>query len=96
MSTAPDLMPRDPVALERWRQQLLRTKQLAEEWQVSEDFLQRLRTAGGGPPFRKIGRTVAYMRGDAYDWLETQKFQSTASYREFQEANKAAASGEGP
>lgn len=83
----PAQQPTDPVALERWRAEVLKPQQLALEWQVSPDLLQRLRSTGDGPPFFKIGSRVCYQRGQATDWLNAQKFNSTAAYHQV-EASK--------
>lgn len=91
-NTPVPVKPVDPIALERWRAEVLKPKQLAAEWQVSVDLLQRMRTTGDTPPFFKIGARVFYQRGTAYDWLEQQKFNSTAAYREVEAAKAQAGS----
>lgn len=81
MTTTAPQPPMDPLVHAQWRLEVLTPAQVAAEWGMSEDWLQRMRTSGDGPPFRKMGRTVKYVRGDMIDWLESQKFKSTAAYR---------------
>jgi excisionase family DNA binding protein len=45
---------------------------------LSEAFLNRLRSVGGGSPFYKVGTRVLYNRSDLDHWLASRKRVSTA------------------
>jgi excisionase family DNA binding protein len=45
---------------------------------LSEAFLNRLRSVGGGCPFYKVGTRVLYNRADLDCWLASRKRASTA------------------
>ena len=57
---------------------LLNTAQLAERFNLSASYLNKLRLAGGGPRFVKIGRRVAYDIVDLLEWVEALKCVSTS------------------
>ena len=40
--------------------------------------LEKLRTLGGGPRFRKLGRRVMYTRADLDAWADTRACESTS------------------
>jgi excisionase family DNA binding protein len=50
--------------------QLLKPKAAAEFLNLGESTLAKLRTSGGGPPFRKLGRSVRYSRDDLQAWAD--------------------------
>lgn len=50
---------------------LLNQKQVAEMIGFSESWLERMRWAGGGIPYVKIGRTVRYSESDVNTWVES-------------------------
>lgn len=56
----------------------LPTKETADWLHVSPRTLERMRQAGTGPKFRKVGRRIIYAEADVLDWLEAQTFSSTA------------------
>ena len=58
---------------------LLNVTEAAERLSVSASYLNKLRGAGGGPPFVKIGARVAYDPADLGSWLEAQKRTSTGA-----------------
>lgn len=62
--------------------QLLRERAAAELLSVSHRTLQRWRVTGDGPPFRKIGRRIAYHVGDLEVWINQRKHTSTTEYLE--------------
>ena len=68
-------MPRLPDA---WTGENFRPAQLAELLQVSQQWLDALRTYGGGPKFMKLGRSIVYRRQDIQAWLETRTVETTA------------------
>ncbi|WP_035273533.1 helix-turn-helix transcriptional regulator [Desulfogranum japonicum] len=39
---------------------------------VSEAMMRKMRSDGSGPPYKKIGRKVIYLRKDLQRWLENQ------------------------
>lgn len=47
---------------------LLTTKDLAARWQVHVGHLANLRSAGGGPPYVKLGGSVRYREEDVSAW----------------------------
>ncbi|WP_422385478.1 helix-turn-helix transcriptional regulator [Oceanicaulis alexandrii] len=57
---------------------LLNTAQVAERFNLSASYLNKLRLTGGGPRFVKIGRRVAYDIVDLLEWIEAQKRVSTS------------------
>ncbi|WP_316205925.1 DNA-binding protein [Bradyrhizobium sp. SZCCHNR3058] len=60
---------------------LLTTKQMAEWFGVSTQWLEIGRSKNYGPPFRKIGRkTVRYHVGEVKAWLDARSHHSTAEY----------------
>lgn len=59
---------------------LLTTEETSDYLQVSTKTLERMRTSGSGPKFKKIGRRVVYSTNDIEDWLKIQTFQSTAQF----------------
>lgn len=56
---------------------LLTVEEAAARLSVSKSHLNKLRIAGGGPPFVKIGARVAYDQADLATWLDGQKRQDT-------------------
>ena len=55
---------------------MLSTKQMALKYGVSPRTLERLRVAGGGPSFIKLGKQVRYP--DDSDWVRAQLRNSTS------------------
>ena len=55
----------------------LNTKDAAEHCGVSQSYLIKLRTEGGGPHYFKLGARVVYDVDDLDSWLETKKRAST-------------------
>ena len=49
---------------------------------LSSSMLEKLRTAGGGPRFMKVGRRVVYDSADLDQWIESKKQASTADLPE--------------
>jgi predicted DNA-binding transcriptional regulator AlpA len=50
--------------------QLLKPKAAAEFLSLGQSTLAKLRATGGGPPFRKLGRSVRYSREDLQSWAD--------------------------
>ena len=47
----------------------------------TESTLERDRWAGGGIPFRRIGRSVRYQKRDILDWLSQHPLQTSTTKR---------------
>lgn len=46
---------------------------------ISISLLQQWRCQGGGPKFKKVGRTILYQKKDVLDYFK-QKYESTSQY----------------
>jgi len=57
---------------------MLRTPQAAEHLGVSTATLCKWRVFGGGPRYKKLGRTVVYDPIDLRDWLDARSRGSTS------------------
>jgi len=57
---------------------MLRVGEAARFTSLSVSFLNKLRCAGGGPPFIKIGRAVLYDPVDLSAWLAQRRRFSTS------------------
>lgn len=57
---------------------MLRVGEAARFTSLSVSFLNKLRCAGGGPPFIKIGRAVLYDPADLSSWLAARRRCSTS------------------
>ena len=55
-------------------------EEVAVNYGISLSRLQQWRTQGGGPKFKKIGRTIFYAKADLVDYF-SQKYESTAQYK---------------
>ena len=49
---------------------LLNEKEAARFLSMSYRTLQSLRSAGEGPPYLKLGRSIRYRRSDLMSWIE--------------------------
>ena len=62
----------------------IRVEEAAEYLGIAVDTLNQMRSRGDGPRFIKIGgktgRIVLYDTGDLDDWLESNKYRSTAEF----------------
>jgi|DewCreStandDraft_4_1066084.scaffolds.fasta_scaffold109445_2 predicted DNA-binding transcriptional regulator AlpA len=56
----------------------VRTPELAELTGTSKRFWEKLRLAGGGPPYCRFGGIVAYDLNDVLLWLDQRKRTSTS------------------
>ena len=68
-------MPHEPVFLPP---RFLRTKEAAEFLSLSARTLEKHRTYGTGPTYRKIGGRVVYAMADLQDWAERGRRASTS------------------
>jgi hypothetical protein len=60
---------------------LLTTRELAQWFGVSQQWLEIGRHKGYGPPFRKLApHQIRYVRGDARKWLDKRTYSCTAEY----------------
>jgi len=60
---------------------LLKPCEAARLLSVSEIWLKKLRLAGGGPRFVRLGvRLIRYKRSDLTEWVEARRFNNTAQY----------------
>jgi len=71
----PDAAPALPVA---HPQRYLTNDEAAEHLSLSPRTLEKLRVMGGGPKFRKFGRSVRYAEADLDAWAAERSFASTA------------------
>lgn len=53
-------------------------KKAADKYDLSESWLAKLRTYGGGPSYIKCGRRVLYNGRVFEDWLESRRRNSTS------------------
>ena len=60
---------------------LLTAAQVADRFNVSIRSLERWRSIGYGPRYRKIGRKVGYATSDVEEWLDGKEYGSTSEYR---------------
>ena len=59
-------------------EQLFNQEHIAIYLQCSTNTLQRMRCIGGGIPYTKIGRTVAYKKLDVLEYQESRTVMNTA------------------
>lgn len=45
-------------------------EQMAQELQITPEYLSKLRSRGGGPPYVKVGRTVRYPQYAVAKWIQ--------------------------
>jgi excisionase family DNA binding protein len=57
---------------------LISAAKAAEQLGISENALAKMRHAGYGPPFVKVGRRVRYGQSDLENWLAARRYTSTA------------------
>ncbi len=60
---------------------LLKPKEAAEYLGLGHSTLAKLRVSGGGPAFRKFGRSVRYSREDLQRWADERSRRSTSDTR---------------
>lgn len=58
----------------------LSTKAAAARIGYSESTLEKLRCAGGGPPFIRTGGRITYDVEDLDAWMRKHRFESTSQY----------------
>lgn len=58
---------------------LLSERQLADRIGLARATLAKLRCAGGGPPFIKLGSRVFYREDDVGEWLDAQPRRRSTS-----------------
>lgn len=64
---------------ESWLEETLTTVQAAAFLTVTPNFLQRKRSEGGGPVFKKFGqKTIRYRRKDLIDYRDSLSRRSTS------------------
>ncbi len=56
----------------------LTTEEAANYLRLSPRTLEKMRVTGEGPPFRKLGRRVLYVKSDLDAWAEAQRRKSTS------------------
>jgi excisionase family DNA binding protein len=56
----------------------LRTRQAAIYLNLSYRTLEKLRSSGGGPAYRKVGGTVLYRMDELDAWADSRTFTSTS------------------
>jgi excisionase family DNA binding protein len=60
---------------------LLKPNEAAEFLGLGHSTLAKLRVSGGGPAFRKFGRSVRYSREDLQRWADERSRRSTSDVR---------------
>lgn len=56
----------------------LNCEQAGAHLNLSPRTLEKLRTIGGGPRFRKLGRRIVYKVGDLDTWADSRACESTS------------------
>ena len=59
---------------------LLNTRMAAAVLGLSTQTLEKLRCFGGGPAYKKLGRSVRYSPGDLDSWINDRTKRSTTDY----------------
>ena len=59
--------------------QLLTEQQAAVLYNYSRFWFQKKRWKGGGPPYRKIGKSVRYPAKELADWFDSFRLQNSTS-----------------
>ncbi len=54
------------------------TSEAAKILGLSQKTLEKLRVVGGGPRYRKLGRSVRYFEADLFEWADSQVRTSTS------------------
>lgn len=60
-------------------ERFLTSPEVARRLGISERGLSRFRAEGGGPPFVKIGRRVAYNPASLAEWIQRQEREGSAA-----------------
>lgn len=60
---------------------ILNAQETAEWLGLSTSTLAKMRLAGSGPIYRKLGRRVVYHREDLEDWIAERRCRSTSEYQ---------------
>lgn len=61
--------------------ELLTVREAADFLRCSKSYLDKLRCAGGGPEFVRLGvRKILYRRVDLMNWAKSRRFDSTSQY----------------
>lgn len=61
---------------------LLTPEQVSDRLHVSTRTLERWRATGYGPPYRKLGRKVAYDQSEVDEWCAGKRYECTAAYED--------------
>lgn len=56
----------------------LRTRQAAAYLNIGYRTLEKLRSSGGGPPYRKVTGTVLYRMDELDQWVDSRTYTSTS------------------
>jgi predicted DNA-binding transcriptional regulator AlpA len=62
--------------------ELLTPKEAAQVLRLSESFLAKARMRGDGPRYRKLSRSVRYLKADLLVWLKACAKTSTAEWHQ--------------
>lgn len=62
--------------------QLYRTPDAAKRLSLSESSLEKMRCAGNGPAFVRLGRAVAYRESDLEAWVAANTCRNTSEIAE--------------
>lgn len=73
--------PTRPSREEGYDAALLTVREAADFLRCSKSYLDKLRCAGGGPEFVRLGvRKILYRRVDLLNWAKLRRFDSTSQY----------------
>ena len=61
--------------------EFISTSKASEMFGLSESYLNKLRSKGGGPVFLKIGKRVIYNLNDFKNWLKKHERKNTGNYQ---------------
>lgn len=72
-------------------EKMLTTFELSARIGLARATLAKLRVIGGGPPFRKLGRTVVYPERELAAWLRSHPLHRSTGYAEVTDTGQSRA-----
>lgn len=80
-ASGPDGRYSTPKGEDAREAELLTVREAADLLRCSKSYLDKLRCAGGGPEFVRLGvRKILYRRLDLLNWAKSRRFDSTSQY----------------